>query len=169
MIREVGASIGRTVLDGIGRAASRIHERRALSADLLEGEEAYLIVLDAPGATAEDVAVRFEGNALSVRIDRFREFYDGYEMVFPGRGLALSGDVELPEGAAVDADQAEATLTRTGTLEVSIPKTAEAADSETDTEEADVGTITESESEGEGDAVYEGAAPDDGGNTTDTE
>lgn len=127
MIRKVGASIGRAVLDGIGRAASRLQERRALSVDLLESDDAYLAVFDAPGATATDIGVRFEGNSLSVRIDRFREFYEGYEMVFPGRGLSLSGDVDLPEEAAVEADEADATLTQNGTLEVLIPKSDKAA------------------------------------------
>ena len=123
MIRDVGASIGRVVLDGIGRAASRFQERKSLPADLLESEEAYLAVFDGPGATAADVSVRFEDDTLSVDVDRFREFHDGYEMRFPGRGLALGGDVSLPDGASVDADSAEATLTRHGTLEVLIPKT----------------------------------------------
>ena len=123
MIRDVGASIGRVVLDGIGRAASRFQERKSLPADLLESEEAYLAVFDGPGATPADVSVRFEDDTLSVDVDRFREFHDGYEMRFPGRGLALGGDVSLPDGASVDADSAEATLTRHGTLEVLIPKT----------------------------------------------
>lgn len=122
MIREVGITIGRAVLDGIGRAASRLQESRSLSVDLLESEDAYLAIFDAPGATAADVGVRFEANTVSVRIDRFREFYDGYEMVFPGRGLGLAGGVDLPEGAVVEADRAEATLTQSGTLEVLIPK-----------------------------------------------
>ena len=134
MIREVGTSIGRTVLDGIGRAASRLQERKSLPADLLESDDAYLAVFDGPGATAADVSVRFEGNTVSVSIDRFREFYDGYEMLFPGRGLALDGDVTLPEGATVDPDRAEATLTRNGTLEVLIPKVTEGAAEETDEE-----------------------------------
>lgn len=134
MIREVGTSIGRTVLDGIGRAASRLQERKSLPADLLESDDAYLAVFDGPGATAADVSVRFEGNTVSVSIDRFREFYDGYEMLFPGRGLALDGDVTLPDGASVDPDRAEATLTRNGTLEVLIPKVSEGAAEETDEE-----------------------------------
>ena len=145
MIREVGTSIGRTVLDGIGRAASRLQERKSLPADLLESDDAYLAVFDGPGATAADVSVRFEGNTVSVSIDRFREFYDGYEMLFPGRGLALDGDVTLPEGASVDPDRAEATLTRNGTLEVLIPKVTEGAAEETDEEtsiETDDGSVT---------------------------
>lgn len=136
MIREVGTSIGRAVLDGIGRATSRLQESRSLSPDLLESDDAYLVVFDAPGAMAADVNVRFEDNTVSVRIDRFREFHDGYEMVFPGRGLTLDGRAELPEGAAVDADRADATLTPSGTLEVLIPKTDgdETGDADTDPE-----------------------------------
>lgn len=122
MIRKVGASIGRAVLDGIGRAASQLHERRALSVDLLESDDAYLSVFDAPGATAADIGVRFEGNSISIQIDRFREFYDGYEIVFPGRGLTLNGTVDLPKDATVEVDDADATLTRNGTLEVLVPK-----------------------------------------------
>ena len=126
MIRDVGASIGRAVLNGVGRAASRLQERRSLAADLLESDDAYLAVFDAPGATAPDIGVRCEDDTLSVRIDRFREFHDGCEMRFPGRGLALGGEVALPEGASVDADGAEATLTRAGTLEVLLPKASDA-------------------------------------------
>jgi HSP20 family protein len=122
MIREVGETIGRAVLDGIGRAASRVQERKSLPVDLLEGDDAYLAVFDAPGATAGDVQVRFENNTLEIQIDRFREFYDGYEMRFPGRGLALDGSVTLPESADVEAGRADATLTQNGTLEVLIPK-----------------------------------------------
>ncbi len=141
MIREVGASIGRAVLDGIGRAASRLQESRSLSADLLESDEAYLAVFDAPGATTADIDVRFEDNAVFVRIDRFREFHEGYEMVFPGRGLALNGRAELPEGAVVDADRADATLTPTGTLEVLIPK----ADGDGSDDDDKAGSETEAE------------------------
>ena len=143
MIREVGTSIGRSVLDGIGRAASRLQERKSLPADLLESNDAYLAVFDGPGTTAADVSVRFEGNTVSVSIDRFREFYDGYEMLFPGRGLALNGDVTLPDDASVDPDRAEATLTRNGTLEVLIPKVSEGAAEETD-EETSIDTDDES-------------------------
>jgi len=144
MIRDVGASLGRAVLDGIGRATSRLQERKSLPADLLESDEAYLAVFDGPGATAADISVRFEGNTLSVDIDRFREFYDGHEMLFPGRGLALGGEVSLPEEASVDADSAEATLTKNGTLEVLIPKTGP-VDRGTETsvaEETETSTVT---------------------------
>ncbi len=139
MIREVGESIGRAVLDGIGRAASRVQERKPLPADLLESDEAFLAVFDAPGATAGDVQVSFEGRTLSVRVDRFREFYDGYEMRFPGRGLTLDGRVTLPEESDVDAAAADATLTSNGTLEVRVPKIFE---HETDSDGEDTDAVT---------------------------
>ena len=122
MIREVGESLGRVVLDGIGRASSRVQERTPLSVDMLEGNEAYLAVFDAPGARAADVDVRFDHDTLTVRVDRFRELHEDYEMRFPGRGLSLEGSVTLPETADVEADRAEATLTEHGTLEVLVPK-----------------------------------------------
>jgi HSP20 family molecular chaperone IbpA len=122
MIRRLGETIGRAVLDGIGRAASRVQERKPLPADLLESDDAYLAVFDAPGTTAGEVQVRFEGHTLKVNVDRFREFHDGYEMRFPGRSLALSGAVDLPADVEVDAEAADATIRENGTLEVLIPK-----------------------------------------------
>ena len=59
---------------------------------------------------------------MQVRIDRFRDFYEGFEMRFPGRGLSLDGSATLPDDAAVDADDATATLADNGTLRVTIPK-----------------------------------------------
>ena len=122
MIREVGESVGRVVLNGIGRASSRVQERKPLPTDLLENDNAYLVVFDAPGARAGDVDVRFESDTLTVRIDRFRDLHEDYEMRFPGRGLSLTGSVAFPEAADVEADAADATLTQNGTLEVLIPK-----------------------------------------------
>ena len=103
MIREVGESVGRAVLSGIGRASSRVQERRPLPADLLESDDAYLVVFDAPGARAGDVDVRFEADTVTVRVDRFRDLHEDYEMRFPGRGLSLSGSATLPESADVEA------------------------------------------------------------------
>ena len=145
MIRKVGESIGRVVLDGIGRAASRVQERKPLPADLLESDDAFLAVFDAPGTTAGDVQVRFEGHTLMVNVDRFREFHDGYEMRFPGRGLTLNGEVTLPEDVDVDPEAADATIRDNGTLEVLIPKAGgdavDDADPETVEEETTAGTM----------------------------
>jgi HSP20 family molecular chaperone IbpA len=125
VIRDVGETIGEVVLETVGRAAGRTQERTPLAVDLLESDDAYLAVFDAPGTTGEDVQVRFENGTVLVRVDRFREFRDAFEMRFPGRGLALDGSVALPEAASVDPAQAEATLKPEGTLHVHIPKVEE--------------------------------------------
>jgi HSP20 family molecular chaperone IbpA len=99
-----------------------MQERRPLPVDVLESDDAYLVVFDAPGTRASDVQVRYVDGEVRVRIDRFRDFYDGFEMVIPGRGLALDGRTTLPEDAMVDPDAATATLTDRGTLEIEVPK-----------------------------------------------
>jgi HSP20 family molecular chaperone IbpA len=127
-LREIGKSVSDTVVKRVGQAASRIQESRSLAADVLESDDAFLIVFDAPGTASSDVQVRFVEDAVLVRIDRFREYREGYEMRFPGRGLSLDGRAELPEGAEVDATAATATLTGTGELRVRLPKVDDADD-----------------------------------------
>ncbi|AQL42006.1 molecular chaperone Hsp20 [Halorientalis sp. IM1011] len=144
MIRELGRSLGNTVMETVGRAASRVQERRPLPVDLLESEDAFLAVFDAPGATSSDVQVRFDDDAVEVRIDRFRDFYEGFEMLVPGRGLSLDGRVSLPEDAAVDPDEADATLRRNGTLEVRIPKDGDESEMHVEAESTDIEDIEES-------------------------
>jgi HSP20 family molecular chaperone IbpA len=124
MLKDFGERLESAVLDGIGRASSRVQERRPLPADLLESDDAYLAVFDAPGATAADVEVRFDDNAVTVRVDRFREYYEEFDMRLAGRGLSLAGSVTLPPEADVDPERAEATVTGNGTLQVRIPKVA---------------------------------------------
>ena len=123
-LKTYGKEAINTVLERVGRGVGQVQERKPLAYDLLETDEAYLVVFDAPGATTEDVQVRFLDNELEVRIDRFREFYEDFEMRFPGRGLTLSGTADLPDDASVTAGEAapSATLTRSGTLQVRVPK-----------------------------------------------
>ncbi len=141
-IVETGRSAVRRVLARVGRGWSKIQERRPLSYDLLESDDAYLVVFDAPGVRGEDLNVTFLDRTVEVELDRFRDFYDGYEMLFPGRGVSLSGSAELPPDADVTPQGANATLTRNGTLQVEIPKTDDAQDVqvvEEDDVEADEG------------------------------
>jgi len=158
MIRELGETIGNTVVESVGRAVSRAQEGRPLPADLLESDDAYLVVFDAPGATPEDVQVRFEGRRVEVRVDRFRDFHEGFEMRFPGRGLTLDGSVRLPEGPAVDPGEATSTLRDNGTLEVRVPKRED---------ESSVGVTTQADAAG-GAAGGDGSgAAEEGGETDD--
>ena len=127
---EAGRSAARRVLERVGRGWSKMQERRSLSHDLLESDDAYLVVFDAPGVRGEDLNVTFLDHTVEVELDRFRDFYDGYEMVFPGRGVSLSGSADLPRDASVTPEGANATLTRNGTLQVEIPKNDDARDVE---------------------------------------
>ncbi|MFB6211364.1 MAG: Hsp20/alpha crystallin family protein [Halobacteriales archaeon] len=145
-LRDFGRSVGNAVLESVGRAASRVQETTPLPADVLESDDAYLVVFDTPGATASDVQVRYSGGTVFVRVDRFREYFENFEMRFPGRGLSLDGEVELPRDALIDPEHATATLRENGTLHVEIPKRqSESADD----------TASESESEPESDEEHE--------------
>ena len=126
-LKEFGESIAETTVERIGRGVSRIQENRPLAHDVLESDDAYLVVFDAPGVRRQDVQVRFLDGEVKVRIDRFRDFHEGFEMRFPGRGLALDGAAPIPQGVPVDPESATATVTDEGTLEIHLPKrTAEA-------------------------------------------
>jgi HSP20 family molecular chaperone IbpA len=173
VIREWGRSVGTAVFETVGRAVGQAQERRPLPVDLLESDEAFLAVFDAPGATASDVQVQFDDGTLEVRIDRFRGFHEGFEMVFPGRGLSLDGRVDLPDTAKVDADGAVATLKDSGELHVRIPK--EGSGEIRVREEVDAGSEdepggTDSEGEPSADDVTEsGAVVDEDGTETESE
>jgi len=122
--KEFAEAVGGEMLKRAGRAASRFQEEESpLPVDVLESSDEYLVVFDAPGATSTDIQVSYEGDEVHVRVDRFRAFREGFEMVFPGRGLTLDGRARLPEDAVVDADAARAELNDDGTLYVFLPKT----------------------------------------------
>jgi HSP20 family molecular chaperone IbpA len=121
-VREFAEDVGDAVFERLGRAASQMQEESPLPVDVLESDDEYLVVFDAPGATASDVQVNYVDGAVEVRVDRFREFREEFEMVFPGRGLKLDGRAELPPDAVVDADAACAELRDNGALYVFLPK-----------------------------------------------
>ncbi len=154
-LKEAGRSAVNAVLERVGRGVGKMQERRPLSYDLLESDDAYLVVFDAPGATRSDIQVRFRDGAVEVRIDRFREFREGFEMRFPGRGLALDGEAELPAGAAIDPTGASATLTERGTLQVRLPKSEEGRDVEVREEGTEGIALDEDEADAETDSSEE--------------
>ena len=121
-LREFGENAAAAVLERVGRGMSRVQEKRPLSSDLLESDDAYLVVFDVPGAERSDVQVRYLDGEVQVQVDRFREFHEGFETVFPGRGLSLDGAASLPDDANVNAESASATLAENGTLRVEVPK-----------------------------------------------
>ena len=139
-------SVGNALYRQLGRANSQVQNHRSLPVDILENESSYQVVFDAPGTEPDDVQVRYLGGTVKIQIDRFRQFRDGYEMRFPGRGMELDGEAELPDDAVVEPDAGEATLTETGTLRIDIPKASsadavESAETETPDAEADELTV----------------------------
>lgn len=129
-LREFGESAAAAVLERVGRGVSRVQEKRPLANDLLESDDAYLVVFDVPGAERSDLQVRYLDGEIQVQVDRFREFHEGFDTVFPGRGLSLDGSAPLPDDAHVDAESAAATLAANGTLQIRVPKRTADAESE---------------------------------------
>ncbi|APX95587.1 Hsp20/alpha crystallin family protein [Natronorubrum daqingense] len=115
-------SIGNALYRQVGRANGQVQSHRSLPVDILESETTYQVVFDAPDAEPTDIEVRYLEGTVKIRIERFRQYRDGYEMRFPGRGMELTGSAELPADAIVEPDAGEATLTETGTLRITIPK-----------------------------------------------
>ncbi|OAQ51431.1 hypothetical protein HTG_17215 [Natrinema mahii] len=153
-LNDLGKSVGSTLYRQIGRANGRVQNHRSLPVDILETDDAYRVVFDAPGAEPDDIQVRYLDGTVTLRIDRFRGFHEGYEMRFPGRGMSLSGVAELPADAVVDPDAGTARLTETGTLSVEIPKGSSLEDAPPETgssveslEESDRGASAETDTE----------------------
>ncbi|OVE84557.1 Hsp20/alpha crystallin family protein [Natronolimnobius baerhuensis] len=121
-LREFGRSISNNVYRQVGRTNSYLQSNRSLPVDVLESESAYLVVFDAPGTEPEDIEVRYLSGSVKIRLERYREFRDRYDVRFPGRGLELDGDVALPGDAVVNPDAGTARLTEHGTLRIEIPK-----------------------------------------------
>lgn len=147
-LRDIGESLSSALYRQIGRANGRVQSHRSLPADILENDSSYRVVFDAPGAEPDDVQVRYLDGNVKIRVDRFRQFYEGYEMRFPGRGMALNGDAELPTDAVVDPDAGTARLSETGTLSVEIPKdSAIDADETASTPDREDASVADADSE----------------------
>lgn len=101
-----------------------------LPVDILEDEDEYLLVFDAPGVEQDDIQLRYLNGRVLVRLDRFRDARDGLDLVVPGRRMSMDGEVELPEDAVVSPEAARATLRSDGTLEVRLPKRRESVEGE---------------------------------------
>jgi len=88
-------------------------------ADLLEGDDEYLVVIDLPGVTSETVEARIDGNTLVIDARREKEVPSEFRYVSEDRSLFL--DVELPLPPDVTDRGAEASVSQ-GVLEVRLPK-----------------------------------------------
>jgi len=87
--------------------------------DVLESDEAYLFVVDVPGASADSVDVRVEGRTLAVDARRQKAVPAGFDYHSEERSLFLDLELPLPP----DATEADASASvDDGVLEVRLPK-----------------------------------------------
>lgn len=91
----------------------------AVFADLLESDDAYLLVVDLPGVTADTVDVAVEGTQLRIEARREKDLPTEFRYVTEDRSLFLDAELPLPPDAT-DAG-ADATVDR-GVLELRLPK-----------------------------------------------
>lgn len=91
----------------------------AVYGDLLEGEEAYLLVVDLPGATPETVDARVEGGRLTIEARRRKDVPPEFRYVEEERDLFLDAQLPLPPDAT--GAEAEGSVER-GVLELRLPK-----------------------------------------------
>lgn len=91
----------------------------AVFADLLESEEAYLVVMDLPGVTADTLDLRVEKGRLIIEARREKNLPENFEYVRENRSLFLDAELPLPPDAT--GAGAEATVKR-GVLELRLPK-----------------------------------------------
>ena len=94
----------------------------AVFADLLESDDAYLVVLDLPGATSETTDVVAEGGRLVVEARREKRRPEAFRYVREDRPLFLDAELPLPPDAV--GEEADAAMDR-GVVEVTIPKRAD--------------------------------------------
>lgn len=91
----------------------------AVFADLLESEDAYLLVVDLPGTTAETVDVSATSGRIQIEALRRKDVPEGFSYESEQRSLFLDADIPLPGDAK--AHEATATVDR-GVLELRLPK-----------------------------------------------
>ncbi|USZ67463.1 Hsp20/alpha crystallin family protein [Halorussus salilacus] len=91
----------------------------AVFADLLESDDAYLLVVDLPGANEATVDVGIEDGRLQIEARREKDVPMEFSYLREERSLFLDADLPLPPDAT--GAGAEATIDR-GVLELRLPK-----------------------------------------------
>jgi len=91
----------------------------AVFADLLESEDAYLVVVDLPGATSTTVDARVEQGRLRLEAQREKDVPPEFRYVREERSLFLDAELPLPPDAT--GEDATGQLRR-GVLELRLPK-----------------------------------------------
>lgn len=91
----------------------------AVFADVLESDDAYLLVIDVPGVSEETVDASVDGSRLRIEARREKDVPFEFDYVEEERSLFL--DLELPLPPGVSGADAEGSIER-GVLELRLPK-----------------------------------------------
>ncbi len=102
--------------------------------DLLESDDAYLLVLDVPGVTADSLDLSTDGGSISIDARRTKSPADDYDYLEEDRQPAL--DLELPMPADASETGSEAIIER-GVLKLTIPKQSTATETMIDVVDGD--------------------------------
>lgn len=104
-------------MSGLREALAGLPE--TVFADLLESDDAYLLVFDLPGVTDDTVDVRERDGLLHIEARRSKSTPDQFEYREENRSLFLDATLPLPP----DASGSDATAAiSNGVLEVEVPK-----------------------------------------------
>ena len=87
--------------------------------DLLESDEAYLLVLDVPGVSAESLDVTVDGGHVTIEAQREKDLPGDYRYLEENRSMFVDADLPLPSDATEQG--AEASVSR-GVLELRLAK-----------------------------------------------
>jgi len=91
----------------------------SIFADLLESEDAYLVIVDLPGASGDTTDVTVEDGRVRIEASREKDVPREFRYVTEERSLFL--DAELPLPPDVSERGADASVDR-GVLELRLPK-----------------------------------------------
>jgi len=94
----------------------------AVFADLLESEDAYLLVIDLPGVRGETVDATVDDGRLAIEARREKDVPAGFRYRSEDRALFLDLEVPLPPDATGRGAEAEM---EQGVLELRLPKEGE--------------------------------------------
>lgn len=95
--------------------------RETPRADILEGDQDYIIRMDLPGVTVDDLEINLENRVLSVKAAREREFPEGYKARRREMPAKSHWQRSFNLGDGVEVDKIGAKLD-SGVLTVTLPK-----------------------------------------------
>ena len=102
--------------------------------DLLEGADAYLLVLDVPGVGAETLDLSVGDGTISIDARREKEPIDGYDFLEENRSHFVDIDLPLPADATESGSEA---VVERGVLELTLPKRSGASETTIDVVDGD--------------------------------